>query len=534
MNKKLVLAFLGFAVCGSALKAQTLETAILSAVAKISRDLPAGVTVAVINFSSDSEKLNEHVLNELYGAILRNRRVTPVQSNQRQFQNIQDELRSYMEGEMDRESARSIGRLMGAQYLVTGSLERIGSEYRIQFTAVDMDAQPQSEYSASLNYRTDRQFASLLAVRPSTSAASGSASASQQKPIDIAAIAGVAAPATGKTPVTKITETAQYSGTVAWSPEVSGTFAVDTRYTATITLTAKTGLTFQGVKANFFTVEGSESASNDANSGVVTAVFPATVKAVISIDAITGVKAPVTGKTPVTEITENAQYSGTVTWSPDVSGTFEPLTQYTATITLAPKTGYTLEGVEADFFKVARSATANDANSGVVKATFPPDYPEDAELWTVGVSVGTSFSAPLIIGTVRGTLAPFRISFIERGTLVPFRGSFIEMGMDVGLGINQEDVQYFSLYPFANYALFMPFARSASGKKGGWYAGAGLGVMFANYTFEIEGPVWDTAFAVNIVTGFYLFDMFDVSYTLRTNFKSAGGKLSVGYVHRFK
>jgi hypothetical protein len=47
-------------------------------------------------------------------------------------------------------------------------------------------------------------------------------------------------------------------------------------YTATITLTAKTGYTLTGVTANFFTVAGATSVSNSADSGVVTAVFPAT------------------------------------------------------------------------------------------------------------------------------------------------------------------------------------------------------------------------------------------------------------------
>jgi hypothetical protein len=31
-----------------------------------------------------------------------------------------------------------------------------------------------------------------------------------------------------------------------------------------------------------------------------------------------------------------------------------------------------------------------------------------ARLWTIGISVGSSFSRPLVIGTVHGTIAPFR------------------------------------------------------------------------------------------------------------------------------
>ena len=93
-----------------------------------------------------------------------------------------------------------------------------------------------------------------------------------------AAVGGVTAPVVGEKPVTAITEGKQFTGTVTWSPEVS-TFAASTVYTATVTLTPKVGYKLDGVAANFFTVAGAASVSNEANSGVVTAVFPATKEA---------------------------------------------------------------------------------------------------------------------------------------------------------------------------------------------------------------------------------------------------------------
>ena len=94
--------------------------------------------------------------------------------------------------------------------------------------------------------------------------------------VTIAAILGVTPPATGQAPVTAIILTAQYTGTVLWSPLVTGNFAPYSPYTAIITLTANPGYTFAGVTADFFTVAGATSASNAANSGVVIAAFPAT------------------------------------------------------------------------------------------------------------------------------------------------------------------------------------------------------------------------------------------------------------------
>jgi hypothetical protein len=133
---------------------------------------------------------------------------------------------------------------------------------------------------------------------------------------------------------------------------------------------------------------------------------------------------------------------------------------------------------------------------------------------SLGASVGTSFSIPRLIGTIHGTIAPFKHSFFD-------------LGLELGLMSGIADTGYTSLYPFAHYALFIPFAS-----KGGWYAGAGGGFMFANYTFP-EGKVADNTFAVDLSAGVILWDMLDVSYTFRTNFSSAGNKIAVGYVKRF-
>jgi len=121
----------------------------------------------------------------------------------------------------------------------------------------------------------------VTAVFPSTAAVPDTV-------INIAAISGVTAPATGATPVTTITETAQYSGTVSWSPAVSNMFVSNTVYTATITLTAKAGFTLTGVTTDFFTVAGTTSDTNPANSGVVTAVFPTTTANLAAVSDYTG------------------------------------------------------------------------------------------------------------------------------------------------------------------------------------------------------------------------------------------------------
>ncbi|WP_169727725.1 leucine-rich repeat protein [Acetobacterium malicum] len=95
------------------------------------------------------------------------------------------------------------------------------------------------------------------------------------------AIAGVTVPFAGATPVTAITTTSQFSGTVSWQKnDGSGyktladgeKFDGTSTYLATITLTIKAPYTEMDIPRNFFAVAGA-TASNDAGSAVVTAEF---------------------------------------------------------------------------------------------------------------------------------------------------------------------------------------------------------------------------------------------------------------------
>jgi hypothetical protein len=137
-------------------------------------------------------------------------------------------------------------------------------------------------------------------------------------------------------------------------------------------------------------------------------------------------------------------------------------------------------------------------------------------LWTVGASVGTSFAAPWIIGTVRGTLSPWRYSFFE-------------IGFDAGFLSGDGDVGHLSLSPFAHFAFFVPFESG----KGGLYAGVGGAYMYTKYTFP-QGEIDGNFFMADVTTGFIILNSLIISYTLRTNFATVSNKLAVGYVFRFK
>jgi len=134
---------------------------------------------------------------------------------------------------------------------------------------------------------------------------------------------------------------------------------------------------------------------------------------VVTLKAIPGVAAPVAGVAPVTTVSSNAQYAGTVVWTDDedtvLAGNFAADKVYTATITLLAKPPYTFAGVEEDFFSVADANTvANDEDSGVVTATFPVTVaPLTSFPITITGAAGATTSVDYTaVRVVAGTVSP--------------------------------------------------------------------------------------------------------------------------------
>ncbi|MDR2500028.1 MAG: hypothetical protein LBD37_02970, partial [Treponema sp.] len=182
--------------------------------------------------------------------------------------------------------------------------------------------------------------------------------------------------------------TAQYTGTIAWKTANgahSGNFAVSTAYTAEITLTVKSGYTFDGVGANAFTYSGVAGVTNPAGQGsglAVTIIFPATSDSVpvkVTALALNGhVTAPVRGAAPNTAAIATDQYTGTIAWKTANgahSGNFAAETVYIAEVSLSVKSGYTFTGVAEDSFTYSGAAgVTNPAGQGsglTVTITFP-------------------------------------------------------------------------------------------------------------------------------------------------------------------
>jgi hypothetical protein len=209
----------------------------------------------------------------------------------------------------------------------------------------------------------------------------------------------ISAPVRGGTPVTYFSVPLQYTAEVAWTVSsggqaLGGLFEGGTAYTATVTLAAASGYTFNGIPANAFTHFGASGTPvNAANTGVVTITFPptTTVAAVVVNDRDLTYKlpAPMRGGTPVSSVS-SPQYTGQVDWL--VGGTsaphdvFQAGMAYTAKVTLTAVSGYTFGNPVAVFTHggAAASPTSADNGGGTVTVTVP--FPATTTVAAVTVS----------------------------------------------------------------------------------------------------------------------------------------------------
>jgi hypothetical protein len=117
--------------------ADDLDTAIRAASDYLNRQLPQGNKLAILNIRSDFPALSEYIIDELIANTVNDRVFSVV--DRQQLATIRAELDFQMSGEVNDESAQSIGQMLGAQIIVSGAVSRIGSLYRLRMRALSVE-----------------------------------------------------------------------------------------------------------------------------------------------------------------------------------------------------------------------------------------------------------------------------------------------------------------------------------------------------------------------------------------------------------
>jgi hypothetical protein len=114
-----------------------LEKAIRSSAEQLGVNLTEQV-VAIVAFGSGSQVLSEYVIDELSRELVNSRAVTVVE--RRNLDDVRGELELSLSGNVSDESAQSIGRMLGAQSVITGILTDLGNVYRFSIKSISVES----------------------------------------------------------------------------------------------------------------------------------------------------------------------------------------------------------------------------------------------------------------------------------------------------------------------------------------------------------------------------------------------------------
>ena len=154
------------------------------------------------------------------------------------------------------------------------------------------------------------------------------------------------------------------------------------------------------------TVEETEGYSGLESNAVEFTILPKKIDT-----AITQLTAPVKNEVPQTEI-ETDEYTATVVWSPEVTDKFVYNTVYTATITITPKTNYTVKGIAENGYTVSGAETVtNEADSATVTVVYSATENKNSNEFTqplaiTGWTYGEKANTPTAVakyGTIKYT-----------------------------------------------------------------------------------------------------------------------------------
>lgn len=103
---------------------------------KMSSELPPGSRVAIVSFSSSSNNLSDYIMEELAGALFD---CGIEVADRKNLEYVYQELKFQMSGNVSEETAKFIGKFLGAEFVITGQLTELSGLYRYGTSAIHVE-----------------------------------------------------------------------------------------------------------------------------------------------------------------------------------------------------------------------------------------------------------------------------------------------------------------------------------------------------------------------------------------------------------
>jgi hypothetical protein len=114
-----------------------LDAAIRASAAQMGENLPGGTMIALVSVASSSAQLSEYVISRLEAALVGGKRLVVV--DRANLDKVREEQGFQLSGEVDDDSAKSIGKLLGAGAIVTGAFTNLGDVYSLSLKAINIE-----------------------------------------------------------------------------------------------------------------------------------------------------------------------------------------------------------------------------------------------------------------------------------------------------------------------------------------------------------------------------------------------------------
>jgi tetratricopeptide (TPR) repeat protein len=158
INVLLFILITSCASTGSGTGSLSLQEAIEQSAEKIAAELPDGSRVAIVAFESGNVNLSDYIMAELSSALF-DRGLEVADRQNLAF--VYKELNFNMSGAVSDETAQSIGKMLGAQLVITGSLTNLGGSYRYRTNAIHVEQATRAS-DTRLTVRNDREMKNMV------------------------------------------------------------------------------------------------------------------------------------------------------------------------------------------------------------------------------------------------------------------------------------------------------------------------------------------------------------------------------------
>ena len=171
----LICLIMSSGLCFAQTSVTTLDRAVNDAVVYFESRLQNGSKVIILTMNTVSQQLSDYIIDELAMYMVNNGRLIVI--DRRNLELIRQEMNLQMSGDVSDETAQTIGRILGAQYIISGSLISLGDVNRLRVQALTVET---AQITGMINLNLPSTDRVIMALSPMSGSVASRPAVTQQ------------------------------------------------------------------------------------------------------------------------------------------------------------------------------------------------------------------------------------------------------------------------------------------------------------------------------------------------------------------